>query len=382
MLRLSEPKIFQNELKFLNQAVKNNDLATGKFISKFENETKKFTSSKYSLSCINGTAALHISLKVLGIKKNDEVIVPTLTFIATVNSVIYNEASPIFMDSDKYFNINAEKTIDFIKNFTIYKYKKTFNKKTKKRIFAIIITHVWGNAADIESLVSLCIKRNIKIIEDATESLGTKYIKGKFNNKHCGNIGDIGCISFNGNKIITSAGGGMIITNNKKYIVKARLLINQYKLNNIFFKHGGIGYNYRISNIHSAIGYAQLKNIKKILKIKKRIYSFYKKEIEVINGLSLLSSPSYANNNNWMNILIIEKYKLTRNQLINLFKKNKIEVRPIWHLNHLQTIFKKYQKFKIENSIYQLKNSICLPSGAGLSLTDLNKIIKILKINA
>ncbi len=381
-INLCEPKIFNNEISYISEAIKKNELATGKYIIKFENEIKKFTKSKYSLSCINGTAALHLSLKVLGIKKGDEVIVPTLTFVATINSVIYNQATPLFMDSDEYFNINEEKTIDFINKNTFFKNNITYNKKSRKKIFAIIVTHVWGNAASIEKLVSLCRKRNIKIIEDASESLGTKYIKGKFKNKHSGTVGDIGCISFNGNKIITSAGGGMIISNTKSYIDKAKILANQFKIDNIYFKHGGVGYNYRLSNIQAALGYAQLKNIKKILQLKNKIYNFYEKEIIKITGLKLLKPPNYSLNNYWLNILILDNYKIPRDRLIKIFKKNNIEVRPVWHLNHLQPMFKKYPNYKIDISIQHLNNSICLPSSSGISQSNLRKIINILKQNA
>ena len=381
-ISLSEPIIFGNEIANIKKAIIQNDLVTGDFIEKFEKKIKNYLSIKYSLACINGTAALHIALKVLGINKNEEVIVPTLTFIATINSVIYNQAYPIFMDSDHSFNIDQNKILKFINENTYFKNNKTYNKKTKRRIFAIIITHVWGNAANLEKVLILCKKKNIKVVEDATESLGSKYIKGRLKNNFTGTVGDIGCISFNGNKIITSAGGGMILTNNKNYYEKAKLYINQYKTDSIFFKHDAVGYNYRISNLQSALGFSQLTNLNKVLKLKKNIHHTYKKYINNIRGLELLTTSNYSLNNNWMNILLLKNYPLSRNQLISVFKKNKVEVRPVWHLNHDQKMFKKYEKFEISKSRELVKNSICLPSSSSLTLQNINRIINILKNNA
>ena len=380
-INLCEPNIIGNEINYLVQSIKNNQLATGNFIKKFENAIKNYTSSKYASSCVNATSALHISLRVLGIKKNNEVIVPTLTFIATINSVIYNSAVPIFMDADNYFNIDQKKCIHFLNNYTIFKNGFTYNKKTGRKIFAIIITHVWGNAALADELIEICKVMNIKILEDASESFGTKYTKGKFKNKHTGTIGDMGCISFNGNKIITSAGGGMIITNNKKYYEKSKFLSNQAKLDDIYFKHSDVGYNYRLSNIHSAIGLAQFENIKKVLILKKNIHDFYCHEVDKINGLKILRTPNYSHNNNWMNILILNKYKLSKNKLLKIFIKNNIEVRPVWHLNHLHKMFKNYQSYKIYNAKKLLSNSLCLPSSSSLSIKEIKKIINILKDN-
>ena len=381
-INLCDPNVFGNEIKYLNRSIKYNQLATGNYINKFERAIKKYTSSKYAASCINGTSALHISLKILGIKKNNEVIVPTLTFIATINTAIYNSAIPIFMDADNNFNIDQNKCIDFINTQTIYKNGYTYNKKTGRKIFAIIITHIWGNAALIDELVDICRHKNIKVLEDASESLGTIYKKGKYKNKHTGTIGDIGCISFNGNKIITSAGGGMIITNNKEYFEQSKFLSNQCKLDHIYFKHTDIGYNYRLSNIHSAIGLAQYENLNKILKLKKNIHNFYCKEIDKIKGLKMFRTPNYSINNNWMNILILDEYKLSRDKLLKIFLKNMIEVRPVWYLNHQQKMFKKYQNYKIYNAKKLLANSLCLPSSSGLLIKEIKKIINILKINA
>jgi len=378
---LSEPNILGNELKYLKECLRSNWISSsGKYIEEFEKKISNYTGAKYVVSCVNGTSALHLSLKILGIKSGDEVIVPTLTFIAPINTIIYNNCYPIFIDADNFFNIDINKCIDFINKETFYKSDYTYNKKTKKKISAIICVHVWGNAVNLDELVTICRKRNIKTIEDASESLGTWYKTGKFANKHSGTIGNIGCLSFNGNKIITCGGGGMILTNNQILANKAKYYSSQAKDDPIYFIHNDIGYNYRMSNIHAAIGLAQLENINIFLKAKLKIFNKYKKELNNINGISIYDTPDYAVNNHWLNVLKIDKKKYfkSRNQLIELFYKNNIQTKPVWYLNHKQKMFKKYQNYYIENSIKLLNNSLCLPSSSNLKSKQIKKIINIL----
>ncbi len=308
-ISLNEPNLIGNEWKYVKKCLDTNWVSTaGKFVKLFEKKICKFTKSKYAVCCINGTSALHISLKIAGVKSNDEVIVPSLTFIAPVNAIRYNNAYPIFFDSDNYFNLDVLKLVKFLDKNTFLKKGFCYNKKTKRRISAIIPVHVWGNGADIKNLLKACKKRNIKIVEDASESLGTFYKKKYLKNrKHTGTVGDVGCISFNGNKIITSGGGGVIITNNKKIAKKADYLINQAKDNSFKFIHNEIGYNYKLTNIQAALGFAQLENIEYFLKKKKEIYSYYKKKINNHKLFKIVETPKYSQNNNWITILHIKK---------------------------------------------------------------------------
>ena len=382
MINLSTPNVGTEEIINLQKCIKTGWLSSsGKFVNDFETGINNYIGSKYSIGCINGTHALQLSLKILGVEAEDEVIVPTLTFIAPINAVKYNYATPIFMDCDKYYNIDSEKTIEFIKEKTIYKNGHSYNKITKKKIKALIPVHVWGNAVWLDELFTLCKNRNIKILEDASESLGTKYLKGKFNNKFTGTIGDIGCLSFNANKIITSGGGGMIVTNNKKIYEKALYLSNQAKDDPIKYIHNEVGYNFRITNIHAAIGLAQLKKIKIFIKQKKLIFDKYNKNMKNIEGLSIAQTPKYSLNNNWMTILKInnKSKKINKEKLIKYLFSENIETRPVWYLNHLQKQFVKCQSYKIENSLELFNNSICLPSGTNLKNKDFNYVIKVLK---
>jgi len=280
------------------------------------------------------------------------------------------------MDYDEYLNISEDKTLDFLKTETIFRNGNTLNKKTKKIIRAIIIVHTYGKAAKFEKLLLFCRKRKIKIVEDAAESLGTYYLRGRFKNKHTGTVGDIGCFSFNGNKIITSGGGGAIITNNKIYSKKVNYLINQAKNNPVKFIHNSIGYNYAMSNLNAALGCSQLERINKIIYKKEKIYNQYLNNFKNSNICELMKNPTYSKNNNWINIIFIKKGNA--NSYINKFKKKKIFVRPLWFLNHLQKPFKKYQTYKIKYASKLYPKVLCLPSSYNIKYSELKKIIRLL----
>ena len=285
------------------------------------------------------------------------------------------------MDCDDFYNIDAEKTIEFIEKHTIYKKGFTYNKDTRKRISAIIPVHVFGNAVDFEQLLKICRERNIRILEDASESLGTIYKNGILSGKHTGTIGDIGCLSFNGNKIITTGGGGMILTNNEEYAVKAKYLTTQAKNDKLRFIPNDIGYNYRLTNIQAAIGVGQLENLDKFLKVKRKNYLFLKKEVDKINGLKIADTPDYSHNNLWLYLLKFDtsiiNYEI--NNLIIKLLENGIQTRPVWYLNHLQKLYKKCRAYNIQKSIGMLNSSICLPSSANLKKTSVNKIVNSIK---
>jgi len=233
---------------------------------------------------------------------------------------------------------------------------------------------MYGKLCELTELTKICKKKNIKIVEDAAESIGSFYKKNKI---HSGNVGDIGCFSFNGNKIITSGSGGAIISKNKKYIDKARYLINQAKSQGEDYIHNEIGYNFRISNLHASLGISQIRKLKKFLKIKKIIYDCYCKKLLFNKNFEIIKNDHVYNSNNWINILKI-KNKIKRNILLNYLKKNNIEPRPIWYPMHKQRYCKKYQSYKIKKAIEMHKKCICLPSSVNLSKKDMQKITKLL----
>ncbi|SVD00969.1 uncharacterized protein METZ01_LOCUS353823, partial [marine metagenome] len=263
---------------------------------------------------------------------------------------------------------------------TEFKNNVSFNKKTRKIIRAILPVHVFGNAVDLERLQNICAERNIKILEDASESLGTIYNKGKLKGKHTGLVGDMGCISFNGNKILTSGGGGMIICNGEEFSTKATYLTNQAKDDPVNFVHNEIGYNLRLTNIQAAMGLAQMENIDEALTKKRKINKFYRENLNLTDGLTLMNSPDYAENNNWLSVLRVEEeiYGQSSCTLIDKLRNESIEVRPIWKLNHLQKPYLKNQTYKIEKAKELVSNTICLPSSISLTSEQLEKIIKVI----
>jgi len=378
---LSVPSLKGNEWQYVKECIETEWVSSaGKYVDLFEQKIAEYTGSKYAIACVNGTAALQVSLRLAGVGAGDEVLISTLTFIASVNAITYNNAKPIFMDADKYYNIDAEKTIEFIKNETVFKNGFTYNKKTNNKITAIIPVHVWGNACWLDELIELCNKQNIAIVEDACESIGTLYNAGKYNGKHTGTIGKLGCLSFNGNKIITAGGGGMILTDDESLWEKAKYLTTQAKDDPIRYIHDEIGYNFRLTNIQAALGVAQLEQLPAILKRKKEIYDYYQSTIENIEGLSLSKVPDYADNNHWLNLVQIDSkiYNEDREVLMKRLEENGIQTRPVWKLNHEQKPYKDCQYYKIEKAKKLVTNSRCLPSSSNLSNENLNKIVSVL----
>ena len=378
---LSVPSINGNEWKYIKECLDTEWVSTaGKFVDEFERKISNYTGAKYAIACINGTSAIQVSLKIAGLLPGDEVIVPSLTFIAPVNAIAYNGGNPIFMDSDKYYNIDAEKTIEFIVNETFFKNGFSYNKKTKNKISAIIPVHVWGNAVWLDELITLCIERNISLIEDASESLGSFYNKGSFSGKHTGTIGDLGCLSFNVNKIVTDGGCGMILTDNENFDRKSRYLTTQAKDDPVRYVHDEIGYNFRLSNIQAALGVAQLEQLKGFLKCKRKIHQYYSNAMKTIKGLTLLECPDYAINNHWLNVIKInsKNYGEDSEFLMKRLEKKGIHTRPVWTLNHLQKPYDKFQKYKIERSIGLVEKSLCLPSSVNLDFSNIEIIIQYL----
>jgi len=375
---LSVPSLKGNELKYVEECIETEWVSSaGKYVDLFEQKTSEYTGAKYAVACVNGTAALQVSLRLAGVKPGDEVIAPTLTFIAPINAIAYNGASPVFMDTDDYYNIDSVKTIQFIREETEFRDGYTYNKTSGKRISAIIPVHVWGNAAWLDELIPLCQERNIAVVEDASESLGTIYIDGDNSEKHTGTVGEIGCLSFNGNKIITTGGGGMILTNDPNYAEKAKYLTTQAKDDPIRYVHDEVGYNFRLTNIQAALGVAQLEQLPDIFDQKQQIHKSYIKGIEKLNGLTLDKGPKYARNNHWLNILQIESgiFGETPEQLMNRLEESNIQTRPVWGLNHQQNPYRGFQSYKIEKAEELYNKSLCLPSSYNLKNESIDFII-------
>jgi len=375
---LSVPSLKGNEWIYIKECLDTGWVSSaGKYVDRFEEKIAEYTGAKFGIACINGTSSLQVSLKLIGVQPGDEVIVPTLTFIAPVNAITYNGATPLFMDADRYYNIDAEKTIEFINQETVFKNGFTYNKTTNNKISAIVPVHVWGNAAQLDDIIPFCEERNIAMVEDASESLGSFYTSGNYTGRQTGVIGKLGCLSFNGNKVITTGGGGMILTDDKALAEKARYLTTQAKDDPVRYVHHEKGYNFRLSNIQAALGVAQLEQLPSFLDRKREIFHHYQTAVLDIEGLTIAIVPDYADNNHWMNLLQIDSeiYGEDREAIMERMKQGAIQTRPVWALNHLQKPYRRCQAYKIEKAKELVNKSLCLPSSSQLTDIEIDSVI-------
>jgi aminotransferase in exopolysaccharide biosynthesis len=382
MIPISVPHIAGNEWKYIKECLDTEWVSSvGKYVDKFEENICRFTGAKHAVACVNGTAALHVALRMVGVQAGDEVIVPTVTFIAPVNVVRYLSAEPVFMDCDEFYNIDVRKVTEFLNKETVFRKGHTYNKTTDKCIRAIIPVHVFGNAVRMEQLCDICQERNIKIVEDATESLGTYYCGSNLKGKYTGTIGDLGCFSFNGNKIITTGGGGMIVTDNQDYADKAKYLTTQAKDDGVRYVHNEIGYNYRLTNIQAAMGVAQLEKLPEFIDTKRRNYQIYKQQIDEIAGLCIAETPAYACSNCWYYCMQIDKnvYGMDREGLMLHLQEKGIQSRPLWQLNHLQIPYEKCYGYDIAMAVKLLDNTLNIPCSVNLTDRQTDEVVGTLK---
>ena len=383
MIPLSVPYLKGNELKYIKKCIDTNWVSSaGSFMKEFEEAICDYVKSKYAVACVNGTAGLQIALKVCGVKTNDEVIVPTLTFIAPVNTVKYLGAEPIFMDCDDYMNIDPDKLREFCAKECKLTKDGLKNRSTGRMIKAVVPVHIFGNPCDMQAIMKIAREYQLKVIEDASESLGSYYSSGVYKNKFTGTIGDIGVFSFNGNKIITTGGGGMIVTGNKIMAQRVGYLLDQAKDDSVNYIHHEIGYNFRMTNIQAAMGLAQLEQLKAFIKIKKDNYELYGKLLGDIKGVSLLGIPAGTSPNHWFYSLLVEKkeYGVDRQKLMDCLTKNGIQSRPVWYLNHLQRPYRKNQSYKIENALKRWECVLNLPCSTGLKKDELRKVVSTVRV--
>ena len=375
---LSIPNFSGNELKYVSEAITTGWVSSvGQYVNLFEDKLSEYVGSSSAVSCQNGTAGLHISLMLCGVTNSDEVIVPTLTFIAAVNPVKYIRADPIFMDCDDSLCMDPDKLKKFCEEECEFLDNKLINKRTRKHVKAVVVVHVFGNMADMESIMDVAQKYNLKVIEDATEALGSYYRSGRYKNKFAGTIGDIGVYSFNGNKIITTGGGGMIVSNNETLLKKAKHLTTQAKSDEVYFTHDEIGYNYRMTNVQAAIGVAQLEQLEDFISVKQKNYDLYRERLSKINGLTLLKFRDDIRSNKWLyGVILGPDYKMNRDKLIKYLDSKNIQTRPIWRLIHEQKPYIKCQTYMIEKAKYYWSTVVNIPCSTNLTSEEVNYVVQ------
>jgi perosamine synthetase len=368
--QLHEPSFSKQEIKYTNDTIKKNFVSTaGIYGEKFEKKIKKLTKAKYVVTVINGTQALYISMQALGIKENQEVLVPALTFVGTVNAISYTGAEPHFVDSNiKDLGIDCKKLEIYLKKIAKIKNNKCINKKTGRVISGIVPVHIFGHSCEIEDIIRLSKKFKLKIIEDAAEAVGSFYKK-----KHLGTFGDIGCLSFNGNKIITTGGGGAVITNNKNLANKIKHLTNTAKIKHKWeYIHDDIGYNFRMPSLNAALGLAQIENINIFVNAKRRLFLKYTKNFNKILGVKIFKEGKNLKSNYWLQTLIFDKkYKFLKNRLLNYCYKKKIYLRPTWRLISNLKPYNKKQKMDLAGARDITERTINLPSSSSILINRL-----------
>jgi len=381
MIPLSVPNLKGKELRYVKKCIDTNWVSSaGSYVQKFEDAICRYAKVKFAVACINGTSGLQIALKLCGVSEGDEVIVPTLTFIAPVNTVKYLGAEPVFMDCDNYMNMDCDKLHEFCAKECRLTKEGLKNKKTQKIIKAVIPVHVFGNPCDMGKIMKIAREFRFKVVEDATESLGSYYTTGVYKNKFTGTIADIGIYSFNGNKIITTGGGGMIVTNNGLLAKKARYLTNQAKDDPVHYIHREIGYNFRLTNLQAALGLAQLEQLKRFVAIKKRNYKLYKGFLNSVSGLAMIGTPLGTSPNYWFYSMVIEekKFGIGRDEVMNHLQAKGIQTRPIWYLNHRQRPYCRNQAYKIEKAPWFWKRILNLPCSTNLKKNQIKHIADIM----
>jgi len=355
---LHEPRFIGNEKKYLNDCIDSTFVSSvGKYVDTFEKEFAKTVGSKYAIATVNGTAALHISLLLADVKKDDEVITQPLTFIATCNTISYIGAKPIFVDVDlDTMGLSPESLKIFLEENCEIQDSKCINKTTGKTIKACVPMHTFGHPCKIDEIKDICYKWSIALVEDAAESLGSYY-----KNMHTGTFGKVGAFSFNGNKIITSGGGGVIVTDDEVLAKRAKHITTTAKISHPFeYVHDEIGYNYRLPNLNAALLVAQLEQLDKFLDSKTELASLYE-EFFKSQDIEFIKQPQNSKSNYWLQAVLL-KDKKQRNEFLDFTNKNGVMSRPIWKLMNELEMFKDCQKTDLKNAKYLEERVVNIPS--------------------
>lgn len=371
---LSVPEIRGNEWKYIKQCLDTNWVSSvGEFVDRFEESVASYTGVDFGVAAVNGTAALHIALKVAGIQPDEEVLVSTLTFISPANAIRYIGAWPVFIDADfDTWQMDPRRVQDFIQDRCVFRDGELRNKETNRRVKAILPVHILGHPVDMEPILEIAAKYDLVVIEDASEGLGSKY-----KNMMVGSMGAISCFSFNGNKLITTGGGGMIATNNVALAQKAKYLTTQAKDDPLEYVHNEIGYNYRLVNILAAMGVAQMEQIEDYIYTKRQISKRYHEGLMGIPGIKIMPEASWAYSTYWLYTILIDE-KVARygsREILKKFQEKNIQTRPLWTPIHLSLAHKQSSCCGGEVAEILWKQSLSLPCSVGLKEFEQGKVI-------
>lgn len=377
MIPLSIPKIEGNESKYVQDCLTTGWISSaGSYVNQFEEMIANYAGAKYGVACMNGTVGLHIAQILLGVSANDHVIAPNITFIATLNAIKYTGATPILIDVDAdNWQMDLNLLEDYLKNQTELRTTETgtfsFDITTQKRVRAIMPVHVLGNMGDMNRMLAIAKTYHLEIIEDSTEALGST-----FEGKHAGTFGKLGVFSFNGNKIISTGGGGVIVTNDEDLAKKAKHLTTQAKVSALDYIHDEIGYNYRLVNVLAAIGVAQMETFPQILEDKKAMDAFYREQLKGVGDIKFQEIPEGTDPNCWLFTFSTSRMR----ELLQYLNENGVQSRPFWMPMNQLEMFKDdiyINTSDVSASVYS--DSISIPSSAGITQEQLETVVKTIK---
>ena len=362
---LCVPEIRGNEWNYIKRCLDTNFVSSvGEYVSRFEDQLAAYVGTKHAVATVNGTAAIHIALLVAGVEPDDEVLVSTLTFIAPVNAIRYAGAWPVFVDAEpQYLQMDVSRAVAFLEEGCVWDGRELRNRATGRRVRAVLPVHILGHPVDIDPLIAAARRFGLPVIEDATESLGARY-----RNRNVGTLGDIACFSFNGNKLITTGGGGMIVTDRAEWAKRAKYLTTQAKDDPIEFVHGAVGFNYRLTNIQAALGCAQLEKIQEYADAKRRIAGRYAAAFRRVRGLRLVDEAPWAFSTYWLSTLIVDRDAagIDSRELLRALERRNVQSRPLWQPAHKSPAHRQAAAAECPVAEHLNDTALCIPSSVGL----------------
>ena len=372
---LCVPEIRGHEWVYVKECLDTNWVSSvGPFVDRFERMTAEIVGTRHAVATVNGTAALHIALLVAGVQPDDEVLVSTLTFIAPANAIRYVGAWPVFMDAEPaYWQMDPQKTVDFLTRECHWRDGALWNRATGRRVRAILPVHILGHPCDLDPVLDVARRYELPVIEDATEGLGARY-KGR----PVGSLGDIAALSFNGNKIITTGGGGMIVTDREDWARRARYLTTQAKDDPLEYVHNEIGYNYRLTNVLAAIGVAQMEQLDDCIASKRRTARIYSERLADVPGITPPRQADWAFSTFWLYTMLVDeaRYGIGSRVLLRRLQEAGIQSRPLWHPIHSLPPYRDCQAYRIEVADRLYAQALSLPCSVGISDEQLDRVIE------
>jgi len=364
---LSVPHMEGHEEAFVREAFATNWMSTvGPHIDSFEREFEAVVGAP-AVALGSGTAAIHLGLRLLGVGPDDEVFSPTLTFVASVNPIVYLGARPVFVDSDRTsWNMDPQRLHDALK-------ERAMRNRLPR---AVVVVHLYGQSADLSPILESCARFGVPVLEDAAEALGTQY-----QGKQVGTFGQVGAFSFNGNKIITTTGGGMLVAGDRNLVDRARFWSTQARDPGVAYEHTQLGYNYRMSNVLAGIGRGQLQVLEKRVAQRRRVAFAYRDGLAEVAGIELMPQASFGRHTNWLSVFLVDptRFGMDRDALIRKLDSANIEARPVWKPMHLQPLYEKADRFGGEVSEELFRRGLCLPSSSSLPPEDQQRVIEVIR---